>query len=338
MIGTTISHYRIVEELGRGGMGVVYKAVDVNLDRDVALKFLPPHLAGDSVAKERFIQEAKTASSLDHPNICTIYDIADVSGFEDSTVTAESSGRTFIAMACYDGQTLREKLDDGPIPHQEAVNIAAQVLKGLGKAHEAGIIHRDIKPANIMLTTDGTVKILDFGVAKLGEGQDLTREGSTIGTTAYMSPEQVRGEEASAQTDLWAAGVLLYEMLSGKKPFSSGYEQATVYSILNEPHKALVDDDAPEELRIIVDRLLEKDPTERYNNAAEVLGLIGAGELTMSRTGVSATSRNKISPPLIALIAVVVALGIWGLSTVITPSDAETPDVPPEGSHRDPSL
>jgi len=309
MIGSTISHYKVLSELGRGGMGVVYKALDLNLDREVALKFLPDQYAGELGAKERFILEAKAASSLDHPNICTIYEIADVEGGSDTRVSTESKNRTFIAMACYQGRTLREKLNDGPVSVTEATNIAAQVLKGLSKAHEAGIIHRDIKPANIMVTDEGTVKILDFGVAKLGDGIDLTRDGSTVGTVAYMSPEQARGEDASVQTDLWAVGVILYEMLSGVQPFASQYEQATVYSIINEEHASLNEGEIPESLKEVVDQLLSKDAASRFASATAAIEA-----LRLSRGGPAATEPVAKSIPIrtimlgaLAVLAAVIA-------------------------------
>jgi serine/threonine-protein kinase len=197
--GETVSHYRILDELGRGGMGIVYLAEDSRLGRRAALKFLPPDASRDDEVTQRFIQEARTASALDHPNVCTIYEIGE-----------SQDGRLFIAMACYDGETLEQRLKRGPLSPAEAVDVALQVARGLRKAHEAGIVHRDIKPANVFLTRDGIVKILDFGIAKLGDTKALTRTGLTIGTGAYMSPEQIRGEEADARTDLWSLGVVFY--------------------------------------------------------------------------------------------------------------------------------
>ncbi|GMQ82042.1 MAG: hypothetical protein BMS9Abin05_1483 [Rhodothermia bacterium] len=261
MIGQTIMHYRITAELGQGGMGVVYKAHDTHLDRNVALKFLPPHLSTDSEAKNRFIHEAKAASSLDHPNICTIYDIAET---ED--------GQLFIAMAYYEGQTLSDRLKDGPLGEREAVDIASQMANALARAHKADIVHRDIKPANIMLTESGLVKLLDFGIAKLSDATVLTQEGSTVGTMFYMSPEQVRGESVDARTDLWSLGVVLYEMLSGERPFVGDYAAATIYSILNDSEKQL---DVREfsiepELSAIVSRLLQKRRAKRFLSAEQL--------------------------------------------------------------------
>jgi eukaryotic-like serine/threonine-protein kinase len=222
MIGTTVSHYRIVEKLGGGGMGVVYKAQDLKLDRHVALKFLPPDLTRDAEAKQRFVHEAKAASALDHSNICVVHDI-------DET----GDGQTFIVMACYEGETLKKKIERGPLKISEAIDVAIQVARGLAKAHEHGIIHRDIRPANTMMTNDGVAKIVDFGLAKLSGQTMLTKEGSTLGTYAYMSPEQLRGIKVDHRTDIWSLGAMLYEMITRQMPFKGDYENAVVYSILN---------------------------------------------------------------------------------------------------------
>jgi serine/threonine protein kinase len=208
MIGETVSHYKILEKIGEGGMGVVYKAEDTRLKRTVALKFLPAEMTRDAQAKERFVQEAQAASALDHPNICTIHQI-------DET----DDGRTFICMTCYDGETLEERIATGPLSVEEAAGIAAQIAAGLAKAHAQGIVHRDVKPANVFLTGDGQVKIFDFGLAKLAGLSRLTRDGTAVGTAAYMSPEQTSGEDVDHRTDIWALGAVLYEMISGKLPF-----------------------------------------------------------------------------------------------------------------------
>ncbi len=262
MIGKTISHYRILEKLGSGGMGVVYKAQDTKLDRTVALKFLPPELTRDEQARKRFIHEAKAASALDHPNICTIHEI-------DET----DEGQIFIAMACYRGEPLTEKLERGTLTPEEALRIATEVAQGLAKAHAQDIVHRDVKPGNVFIADDGQVKILDFGLAKLGGLTKLTREGSSVGTVAYMSPEQARGEEVDARTDVWSLGVMLYEMLTGRLPFSGDYEQAVVYGILNETPRPVraVAPDVPHELERIVTRALAKDPAKRYQSIDEML-------------------------------------------------------------------
>ncbi|MBI4547041.1 MAG: protein kinase [Ignavibacteriae bacterium] len=255
MIGQTISHYKILEKLGEGGMGVVYKAQDTKLDRLVALKFLPQHLLYDPTAKARFIQEAKGASAINHPNITTVYEIDEV------------EGKSFIAMEFIEGKSLKEFIEKKELPIDKIINIALQICEGLNKAHEKGIVHRDIKPANVFVMTDGTVKILDFGLAKLAGGQTrLTRAGSTLGTAAYMSPEQARGEEVDARTDIWSLGVVMYEMITGQLPFKSEYEQALIYSILNEEPKpmASVRSGVPLDLEQIVQRSMAKKPGDRY--------------------------------------------------------------------------
>lgn len=216
MIGETVSHYRIVGELGSGAMGVVYRAEDMRLGREVALKFLPSELTRDADARERFKLEARAASGLDHTNICTIYDV-------DET----DDGRMFIAMALYGGETLKARLARGPLSVDEAIDIAAQVAAGLERAHSQGIVHRDIKPANLMVTEHGEVKILDFGVAKLAGEAGLTRTGTTVGTPSYMAPEQVEGGAIGPATDLWALGALVYQMLTGQPPFVRPSDRAT---------------------------------------------------------------------------------------------------------------
>jgi len=223
MIGKTISHYKIIEKLGGGGMGVVYKAEDTKLKRPVALKFLPLDLTRDDESKKRFIHEAQAASAIQHNNICTIHEI-------DET----SDGQIFICMDYYEGETLKKKIARGPMPVEETIDMAIQVAEGLAKAHGKEIVHRDIKPANVMVTDDGVVKIVDFGLAKLSGKTILTKEGTTLGTVAYMSPEQTRGTDVNHRTDIWALGVILYEMLAGEQPFKGDYEQAIMYSIMNE--------------------------------------------------------------------------------------------------------
>jgi serine/threonine protein kinase len=262
MIGTTVSHYRILEQLGAGGMGVVYKAEDTQLKRTVALKFLPLSLTTDAEARERFIHEAQAASALDHPNICAIYDFG-----------TTDDGQMFIVMACYKGETLKSKIESGPLQLNDALDILVQIALGLSKAHQHGIVHRDIKPANIMVTEQAEVKILDFGLAKLSGRSMMTRTGSTLGTVAYMSPEQARGEKVDQRTDLWSLGVVSYQMLTGELPFESDYEQALIYSIINEEARGIrrLKKELPESIELIIRRLLSKEPAERYASADDLL-------------------------------------------------------------------
>ncbi len=267
MIGSTISHYRIVSELGRGGMGIVYRAEDTRLGRSVALKVLPGHLTVRSDARVRFEQEARAASMLEHPNICSIHHVGET---ED--------GQFYIVMPCYQGQTLADRIKEGPLEIAEAVSICRQVLSGLQKAHEAGMVHRDIKPANVMLV-DGRAVIMDFGLAKLAGIEELTTTGSTVGSLAYMSPEQARGDDLDPRSDLWSVGVVLYEMLAGRRPFQAPYAEAQLYAVLNTDPEPIdtVRAGMTESVAGVVHRLLEKDATTRYASAREVLDDLEAG-------------------------------------------------------------
>ena len=282
MIGKTISHYKILSKLGEGGMGVVYKAEDTKLGRTVALKFLPPELTRDPEAKARFIQEARAASSLEHPNICTIHEIGET-----------SEGQSFICMSYYAGETLKQKIGTGPLPAHSAINIGLQVARGLSRAHEAGVIHRDIKPANIVVTERGEAKILDFGLAKLAGQTRLTSTGTTLGTVAYMPPEQARGEEADHRSDIWSLGVVLYEMICGRAPFVSAYDQATIYLIIHGKPAQIRKhcSSLPNGLEQIIDRCLAKNPVERYQS---IDGLIADLESILG-TRLSAVSTDRAS-------------------------------------------
>ena len=239
-------------------MGVVYKAKDTSLDRTVALKFLAPHLVANEDVRRRFTREAKTAAALQHPNICTVFEIA------------EAGGRTFIAMAYLEGHELADEIANGAIPAERAVELVMQFADGLAEAHSKGVVHRDVKPANLFVTSAGRGVILDFGLAQLASADSkLTREGTTLGTCAYMSPEQATGAELDARTDVWAMGCVLYEMLAGRQPFQGHYEQAIIYSILNEKPDSLRVEDP--KLEKIVARCLAKAANDRYTDAGELL-------------------------------------------------------------------
>jgi TolB-like protein len=252
--------YKILEEIGHGGMGVVYKAEDVKLKRCVALKFLPPHLMDSPELKERFLIEAQAAAALNHPNICVIHEVG------------EDEGRPYIAMELVDGETLKDRLRRRPLPAAEALAIAGQVAAGLGEAHHKGIIHRDVKSANIMVTAKGQAKVMDFGLAKLRGGSSLTKSQTTIGTVAYMSPEQARGQDLDARTDIWSLGVVLYEMLAGKLPFRGDHDQAVIHQIVHvdpDPLKK-ARPDVPAGVEEIVGQALAKKPADRYQTMEEL--------------------------------------------------------------------
>jgi tetratricopeptide (TPR) repeat protein len=274
--------YRITRKLGRGGMGVVFETEDLRLERTVALKFLPPGLMADPAARERFIHEARTASSLDHPNICTIHEI-------DET----KDGGLYIVMACYQGETLKDRIARGDLPPAEALRIAAEVAEGLGKAHEHGIVHRDIKPGNIIVTEDGAAKILDFGLAKLAGEARMTLTGTTVGTVAYMSPEQARGDEVDDRTDVWSLGVVLYEMAAGGLPFDRASERAVLNAIVHEEPRPVKElrPGFPAEIASVIRKALAKDPARRYGSAKDMAADLRRLESTRG-TGAFATARR----------------------------------------------
>ncbi|MEJ2720138.1 MAG: protein kinase [bacterium] len=292
MIGRTISHYKILEKLGEGGMGVVYKAEDTKLKRTVALKFLSFQDVGTEEDKTRFVHEAQAAAALNHPNICTVHEID------------EYEHRSFIAMECIEGQNLKAKIKSGPLQIDEAVRIAAEIAEGLQEAHSKGIIHRDIKPANIMLAASGRVKVMDFGLARSSGRTQLTRSGTTIGTVAYMSPEQAKGERVDHRTDIWSLGVVLFEMLAAELPFKADYEQATIYRIVNEdpPLITSLHSDVPRELERIIEKTLKKDAKERYQSAenlnADLRSILNAARSSSTKGVVTA----KQETPSIAVL------------------------------------
>jgi len=262
MLEQTISHYRIVEKVAEGGMGIVYKAEDVKLKRTVALKVLPPSYAHEEESKRRFIAEAQNASSLQHINICTIYEI-------DET----ADGELFISMEYYEGENLKKRMSRGLLSLTEITDITLQIGEGLKRAHDNGIVHRDIKPANIFITQDGTVKILDFGLSKRLDRTQFTKVGQKFGTTEYMSPEQIKGEPVDRRTDIWSFGVLLYELLTGQHPFRADYDQTIVYLILNQEPEDVsrYRNDVPENLLRIVNTSIAKEREDRYDDLAPLL-------------------------------------------------------------------
>ena len=290
LTGKTIKHYRIIEKLGQGGMGVVYKAEDLLLKRIVALKFLPPHITASETELSRFKQEAQAAAALNHPNITQIYAIE------------ETDESMFIAMEYLEGKELKDiiemrnehlqKQTSIIFTIEEVTKYAAQIAEGLKAAHKKGITHRDIKSSNIMITEEGTVKILDFGLAKMGEGINLTKEGTTLGTVSYMSPEQILGNEADEKSDIWAFGVVLYEMISGHLPFTGAYEQSIAYAIVNdEPALLSLIKGCPVYLEKIVDKCLQKDLKKRYQNFSDIL--IDLNDKSVAVANLSNLETNK---------------------------------------------
>jgi serine/threonine protein kinase len=335
MIGTTISHYKILEKLGSGGMGDVYKAEDTKLQRIVALKFLPPELTRDERAQKRFVHEARTASALDHPNIGTIYEIG------------ESDGNFFIAMAYYEGATLKDKIESGKdgLDIAEAVDITIRITRGLAAAHKKDIIHRDIKPANILMTGAGEVKLIDFGLAKLKDHTMLTKTGTTMGTIAYMSPEQFTGGVVDHRSDIWSLGVLLYEMLTGEQPFKGDYEQAIVYSILNEQPEFItkIRKDVPVQIERILEKAMARNPAKRFQSMEEMLNELNnaAGEIRQGQSKKSSPFKlgrrqRKIAFRALAVVFIAIPSGLYfwqskvaeagPVSIVMMPLDSFTED------------
>ena len=314
MIGHTISHYKILSKLGEGGMGVVYKAEDTKLNRAVALKFLHPELTRDDEAKTRFMHEAQAAAALNHANICTIYEID------------EHGGQSFIAMEFIEGDGLKDRIERGPLPIDEALSIAIEVGEGLHEAHEKGIVHRDIKPGNIMLTSRRQAKILDFGLARLGAHSKITKADTTLGTAAYMSPEQASGKEVDRRTDIWSLGVMLYEMIAGRRPFAGEYEAAVVHSILHDEPEPLTSrrSDVPMELERVVGKALAKNPSERYQHVEDMIVDLRALQTTTGTHKVPPqTKRRGMKGKEVivgAAVVIVVALAAFIIHRLIAPA------------------
>ena len=304
-----ISHYRVEAELGRGGMGIVYRALDSKLGRAVAIKVLPSDATADPERHQRFVQEARSASALNHPNIVTIYEI----GNDDGT--------TFIAMELVDGTPLDRLIGGAPMPVATALDYAVQSAAALEAAHASGIVHRDIKPANIVVTRDGRVKVLDFGLAKLVEraASDATltalatRPGAVMGTPAYMSPEQAQGERVGAWSDVFSLGGVLYEMLTGRRPFAGSSDAGLVTAILRDPPAPLraARADTPADVDAIVTRALAKDPKDRYPDAGVMRADLAAALARLNRPRESAWRRPAVLVPMALLLLAAAGFGAW---------------------------
>ncbi|MEA2691452.1 MAG: eukaryotic-like serine/threonine-protein kinase [Acidobacteriota bacterium] len=335
LAGRTVSHFRIGLLLGGGGMGVVYRAEDLQLGRPVALKFLAPELVRDPVSKTRFLNEARAASALDHPNLCTILEVGE-----------SEEGLLFLAMPLYEGESLERLLTEGPLSVEQALDVAAQTARGLAKAHQAGIVHRDVKPPNLFLTEDGVVKILDFGIAKLTGQAGPTLYGVLLGTPSYMAPEQTRGEEIDPRADVWSLGVVLYEMLAGRRPFKGGSGTAVVHAVLHETPEPLarLRPEVPPEVARIVSRMLARDPKQRYADASEALADLrhAQGLTTTGITGITGMPSPLSGPDAgrragrrVALALLVLALaGAAVVGLLAWRRSAEAPAAPPPGFAR----
>ena len=285
MIGRTISHYRILDKLGEGGMGTVFRGQDLLLDRLVALKIPSDRRIRDRESRQRFVREAKTASALDHPNICTIFEVGET-----------DDGTPFLAMAYYRGETLKQRIASGPLPVADVLDVCLQVASGLEVAHAQGIVHRDVKPSNIIVTSERVAKILDFGLAKPLRDTDLTRPGTVVGTIPYLSPEQVHGEGVDLRTDLWSLGVVLYEALSGQKPFGGGTDYAIMDAIANaEPDMRSMPTDVPTALNGVVRRALAKHRDARYQRAGDLVADLAS--IRQGRAGKNGAAIAHTEPP-----------------------------------------
>lgn len=338
MIGTTISHYRVLEKIGQGGMGEVFLAQDTSLDRKVALKFLPEFMQEDPTARKRFLREAKSAAALDHPYVCNIFEVS------------ESDGKDFIAMEYVEGQTLKDKLAKGPLPLREALQTSAEIAEALEKAHGKGIVHRDLKPSNVMLTPEGHVKVMDFGLAKQLLPEDagsqeqtltanLTETGSTVGTPAYMSPEQLRGEAVDTRSDVFSFGVLLYEMITGVHPFLKIQQIETASAILRDDPSPLSEyvPELPEGLEQTIEKMLAKEAEQRYESTSEIrvnLEQLVGGTVPLMPARRPLTRRRWLALTGLAVLATVVTFvgldvggwrdGLTGLVGVSGPPSIES--------------
>jgi serine/threonine protein kinase len=306
-----VGPYRVGERLGGGAMGVVHKAEDTRLRRPVALKFLAPELVRDPDAQARFLREARAASALDHPHICTVHDIGE-----------NEDGEVYLAMAFYEGETLKKRLERGPLPVHEALEAAAQIAEGLAAAHAHGIVHRDLKPANVLLTSEGSVKLLDFGLAKLADTTLLTLTGRPLGTPAYMPPEQARGDVVDHRADLWALGVVLYQMLSGELPFGGESSNAILYAIAHEEPRPLEDRvELPPGVATLMEHLLHKDPAQRYSDSAALPNALRQApdpEASAKGPVTTSTPRRKSRLHWMAAVSVAIlatAAGWWYLAS-----------------------
>ncbi len=313
--GRELGPYRVIRRIGGGGMGVIYAARDTRLERDVVLKFLPPEWSRDPIAKERLLREAQAASALDHPNICTVHDVCET-----------GDGQLYIVMARYRGETLKRTLERGLLPFDQARDLAIQVARGLERAHEAGVIHRDVKPANVFVTDRGEVKILDFGIAKLAGAAGLTRTGSSPGTPAYMSPEQAAGDRVDARTDVWSLGVILYEMLAGRRPFRGEHEQAVIHAILERDPESLdaLLPEVPESLERTVMKALAKDPAARYPRVGQLLADLESGAAPPLFLAGGLPNRRVLLAAAGCLVAVLALVSWWPLRQ-IGPAPARPP-------------
>ena len=284
MIGSQINQYKILDQLGEGGMGIVYLAEDTRLHRKAALKFISGPTQATVEERKRFNREAQAAARLNHPNICTVYELG------------ENEDQAFIALEYVEGETLKERMRRGNISNEEIRNLLEQIAEGLHAAHEQGVIHRDVKPANIMITGRGHVKIMDFGIAKVSEVEtELTRANSTIGTIAYMSPEQARGDKVDHRTDIWALGVILYELTTGKRPFSGAFREAVMYAMMHEqvPAASTINPGIPKDVEHIINKCLQRERDERYGSLKELLVYL-KGEVLVAK-GSSATELPEYS-------------------------------------------